>query len=184
MPETINPVPKFFRSAAYTYDELGRLSSALTTGSTGTGSYAQWGLSFSYDRYGNLLKEQSTAGSRKVLLALRSAPQQIRSPALARFLRFPLYSYDANGNIAKGRREPINLRRRKPEPQMPPQSGSSVADYVYDGNGLRVKKCVPSCSSSTTTTRYIYSRFQRHRRIRKWAPLRPLQLANISTLAV
>ena len=37
------------------------------------------------------------------------------------------------------------------------QGTSSVADYVYDGNGNRVKKCTPSCSSATTTTRYIYS---------------------------
>jgi YD repeat-containing protein len=35
-------------------------------------------------------------------------------------------------------------------------NGSSSA-YVYDGNGLRVKKCVPNCSSPTTTTRYIFS---------------------------
>jgi RHS repeat-associated protein len=28
---------------------------------------------------------------------------------------------------------------------------------VYDGNGLRVEKCVPNCTSPTTTTVYIYS---------------------------
>ena len=38
------------RSAAYTYDALGRLSTAATQGSAG---YAQWGLSWTYDRYGN-----------------------------------------------------------------------------------------------------------------------------------
>jgi YD repeat-containing protein len=36
-------------------------------------------------------------------------------------------------------------------------NGSSSGAYVYDGNGLRVKKCVPNCSSATTTTRYIFS---------------------------
>jgi RHS repeat-associated protein len=36
-------------------------------------------------------------------------------------------------------------------------NGSSSAAYVYDGNGLRVKKCIPNCSSATTITRYIFS---------------------------
>jgi RHS repeat-associated protein len=31
------------------------------------------------------------------------------------------------------------------------------AAYVYDGNGNRVKKCVPSCSGSNPTTVYIFS---------------------------
>jgi RHS repeat-associated protein len=36
-------------------------------------------------------------------------------------------------------------------------NGSSVGAYVYDGNGLRVKKCVPNCTSPTTSTVYVFS---------------------------
>jgi RHS repeat-associated protein len=155
MPETINPVPKFFRSAAYTYDELGRLSSALTTGSTGTGGYAQWGLSFSYDRYGNLLKEQSTAGSvGTTCLAVSTSTNQVTGTCALPSLS--TYNYDANGNMLKDGANTLTYDAENRTTNAA-QSGSSVADYVYDGNGLRVKKCVPSCSSSTTTTRYIYS---------------------------
>ena len=34
---------------------------------------------------------------------------------------------------------------------------STNPTYIYDGNGLRVKKCVPNCTSPTTTTVYIFS---------------------------
>jgi RHS repeat-associated protein len=36
-------------------------------------------------------------------------------------------------------------------------NGGSSGAYVYDGNGLRVKRCVPNCTSPTTTTVYIFS---------------------------
>ena len=29
--------------------------------------------------------------------------------------------------------------------------------YVYDGNGLRVRKCAPNCSCPTSSTLYIFS---------------------------
>jgi RHS repeat-associated protein len=32
-----------------------------------------------------------------------------------------------------------------------------VTNYAYDGNGLRVKKCAPNCSSPTSSTVYIFS---------------------------
>ncbi len=38
------------RSVSYTYDALHRLKTAVTTGSA---NYPQWGLSWTYDRYGN-----------------------------------------------------------------------------------------------------------------------------------
>ena len=44
----------------YTYDEIARLKTAVTTGST---AYPQWGLSWTYDRYGNRTAQTVTAGS-------------------------------------------------------------------------------------------------------------------------
>jgi hypothetical protein len=34
---------------------------------------------------------------------------------------------------------------------------SNSGEYVYDGSALRVKKCVPDCTSPTTTTIYVFS---------------------------
>ena len=36
-------------------------------------------------------------------------------------------------------------------------NGGSAGAYVYDGNGLRVKKCVPNCTSPTSYTVYVFS---------------------------
>lgn len=36
-------------------------------------------------------------------------------------------------------------------------NSSSSGTYVYDGNGLRVQKCVPNCTSPTTTVVFVYS---------------------------
>ena len=36
-------------------------------------------------------------------------------------------------------------------------NGGGSGAYTYDGNSLRVKKCVPNCTSPTTTTVYIFS---------------------------
>ena len=36
-------------------------------------------------------------------------------------------------------------------------NGGNAGSYSYDGNGHRVKKCLPSCTSPTSTTVYIFS---------------------------
>jgi RHS repeat-associated protein len=144
------------RSAAYTYDELGRLASALTTGTSGTGGYPQWGLSFTYDRFGNLIKEQSTAGSvGTTCLSVSAFTNQVTGSCAVNPLS--TYNYDANGNMLK---DGANILTYDAENRTTNATigSSSVADYVYDGNGLRVKKCTPSCSaSSPTITVYIFS---------------------------
>ena len=51
--------------------------------------------------------------------------------------------------------------RRDAENRIVSSSGApGTGAYVYDGNGLRVKKCLPNCSNPTTTTVYIYSGHQ------------------------
>lgn len=64
----------------YTYDSLSRLSSAVTTG-------PEWGLSFSYDGFGNRLSQTPTKGSAPTnTVAVDGANQVIG------------HSYDARGN--------------------------------------------------------------------------------------
>ena len=36
-------------------------------------------------------------------------------------------------------------------------NGSAAGAYVYDGNGLRVQKCLPSCGGSNPNTTYLFS---------------------------
>ena len=78
------------RSVTYAFDALGRLSTALTTGSS---SYSQWGLSWTYDRYGNRTAQTVTAGA-----GVPSNSVTI-DPATNRITGAP-YSYDLNRLMA------------------------------------------------------------------------------------
>src|SRR5207249_10067932 len=49
----------------------------------------------------------------------------------------PTYTYDAENRL-------VNYLSANPT-------------YVYDGNGLRVKKCLPNCASPTSFTVYVFS---------------------------
>jgi YD repeat-containing protein len=66
----------------YHYDALRRLTSAATTG-------AEWGLSFTYDGFGNLTQQTVTKGSAPPLsVAVNASTNRIVGQA-----------YDANGNL-------------------------------------------------------------------------------------
>ena len=75
------------RTANYTYDALGRLSRALTNGSTG---FPQWGYTWTYDQYGNRLCQnishgrQWLSGLLILCLSWRSANESARRLVLRR----------------------------------------------------------------------------------------------------
>jgi RHS repeat-associated protein len=123
------------RTVNFTYDDLYRLGTAVTSGS---GSYPQWGLSWSYDRYGNRLAQTVTAGS---------APSN--SLSISPYTnRVDGYSYDAAGNqLTDG----LNTLAYDAENRVKTANGGA-ATYQYDGNGLRVRKV-----AGGTTTVYIFS---------------------------
>lgn len=123
------------RNLTYTYDALGRLSTAVTQGST---NYPKWGLSFIYDRYGNRTAQTVTAGT---------GPSNAVTidPNTNRISGTP-YSYDANGNMTN---DGLNSLSYDAENRLVSSSGSQ---YSYDGNSLRVQKV-----SGGTTTVYIFS---------------------------
>jgi RHS repeat-associated protein len=74
----------------YTYDQLNRLTQASDNSST-----APWGLSFTYDGFGNLLQQSKTAGNPpQMSLQVNPANNQIAND--------PNYVYDANGNLTTG----------------------------------------------------------------------------------
>ncbi len=123
------------RSVKYAYDPLARLASAVTAGSAG---YPQWGLSWTYDRYGNRTAQSVTAGS--------GPSNAVNVSATTNRITDPGYSYDANGNMTN---DGLNALAYDGENRAVSAAG---ATYSYDGNGLRVKKV-----AGATTTGYIFS---------------------------
>ena len=123
------------RNATYTYDALARLSTAVTTGSA---TYPQWGLSWTYDRYGNRTAQTVTAGS--------GPSNSVTVSASTNRITDPGYSYDANGNMTN---DGLNALAYDAENRLVTSGGST---YSYDGNSLRAKKV-----SGGSTTVYIFS---------------------------
>jgi RHS repeat-associated protein len=126
------------RSMTYTYDALYRVSSAVSTGST---AYPKWGLSWTYDRYGNRTDQNQTAGNPPTNHILITAGTN----------RISGDCYDANGNLLAESAPPCPSPTYTYDAENRMVNYSSAA-YSYDGNGLRVKKV-----SGSTTTVYIFS---------------------------
>lgn len=129
------------RSVAYSYDALGRLSSATTTGSPG---YPQWGLSFAYDRFGSRTSQSQTSdGPPTNFLTMSANSNLIYDPV-------PPYTSEARGNMTGDGANTLNYDA---ENRMVTSTGGSSATYTYDGNGFRVQKVV----SGGATTVYIFA---------------------------
>jgi RHS repeat-associated protein len=138
------------RSANYTYDVLGRLSSALTNGSS---AFPQWGYTWTYDQYGNRLCQNLTAGNgyQGCLSFAYPGGAQTNQP--------DGWCFDASGNL---------LAKSGTCPPTAPNfvydgENRMVADpvagatYTYDGNGTRVQKCLPSCTNPSSSTVFVFS---------------------------
>lgn len=135
------------RNVTYTYDALHRLKTALTAGSS---QYPQWGLQWFYDRYGNRDEQAQTHGS----------PPTHNPEIDPNTNRILGYCYDANGNLLAESSSPCPVQTYAYDAAnrlISYSSGGGAGVYVHDGAGLRVKKCVPNCTSPTNTTVYIFS---------------------------
>jgi RHS repeat-associated protein len=134
------------RSATYTYDSLYRLVSAVTGGST---NYPAWGLSETYDRYGNRSAQSIKSGCTGITCPTNS----VTPSATTNRLGSP-YTYDSGGNMTY---DGLNALIYDAENHTTSASGTSAGAYVYDGNGLRVQKCLPACGGSNPNTVYVFS---------------------------
>jgi RHS repeat-associated protein len=132
------------RTEAFAYDSIGRMSAAVSNGST---TYPQWGLSFSYDRYGNRTAQSVTKGmAPSNSIAVNAATNRITTGG---------YAYDLSGNMTNDGNNSLvyNAENRVTSST----GGLGAGAYIYDGSGLRVKKCLPNCSSPSSTTVYVFS---------------------------
>ena len=122
------------RSASYTYNADGVLTAASTTGST---AYPAWGLSWTYDRYGNRTAQIITAGS-----AYSSSPTVSSSTNHITSVGGTSYSYDANGNLTQDDLYKYKLDGENRMVEVDYISGTLLATYAYDGNSNRTVKVV------------------------------------------
>ncbi|MGH9861595.1 MAG: hypothetical protein ACRD5F_16370 [Candidatus Acidiferrales bacterium] len=112
------------RKATYSYDSLHRLKTAVTAGSA---SSPQWGLSMSYDRYGNRTAQSVTAGTAPSHSAAVSA-------ATNRFADTG-YAYDASGNMTA---DGVAAMVYDAESHMTQSTVAGAAtNYTFDGGASR-----------------------------------------------
>jgi RHS repeat-associated protein len=134
----------------YVYDALGRLMTAKTNGSSG---YSQWGLSWTYDQYGNRLCQTVTAGSGY------QGCLSFANPGGAQTNHPDGWCFDASGNLLtkSGTCPPAAPNFVYDGENRMVADPTAGATYVYDGNGTRVEKCLPNCTSPTSSTVFIFS---------------------------
>jgi len=130
------------RSVTYTYDALNRLKTAVTTGST---TYPQWGLSWTYDRYGNRQSQGILSGCSGITCPTNS----VTASATTNRLLAP-YSYDADGNMTNDGSNTLIYDAENRA--VSSTTGGTTTTYAYDSKGFRVKKIIGS-----TTTVYLIS---------------------------
>jgi RHS repeat-associated protein len=127
------------RNMTYTYDSLDRLSNAKSQGST---NYPAWGLSFTYDRYGNRTGQSISSGC----TGLTCPTSSVTVSATTNRLTSSPYTYDANGNMTN---DAVNTTTYDAENRVVSAAGASgTATYSYDGMGRRVQK---TFGGATTT---------------------------------
>ncbi len=122
------------RSVTYIYDVLGRISTAVTTGSI---PYPKWGLSWNYDRYGNRWTQAQSYDAPPTVSLSFSQPNN----------RPDGFGHDASGDMQN---DGLNSLQYDAEQRLISASGNS---YNFDGNNLRVKK---QLSGGGTGTVYIF----------------------------
>src|SRR5262249_20645683 len=127
---------------SFTYDSLNRLTSAQNVAGdcsamTANGRNKNWGNSYSYDAWGNLLTKSVTKCGAENLSVTAGANNQLQGD----------YTYDAAGNMLHDARSNLNYSYDQ-ENRI---TGAAGYTYTYDGDGNRVKM-----SNGSTGTLYWY----------------------------
>jgi RHS repeat-associated protein len=132
------------RTVSYTYDSLHRLKTAVTNGS---GGYPQWGLSWSYDRYGNRTGQSVTHGS-----GPSSSPTISTSTNRITALGGYTYYYDSNGNLTQDDLFKYKYDAENRVVEIRNLSDTLLTSYAYDGHSMQVIKV-----AGGTRTWFLYA---------------------------
>ena len=137
-------------STTYTYDALKRLNTAHTNDSP-----QSWGLSWSYDRYGNRWGQTVTGGS-------GPAPQVTIDASTNRILTSGFSYTDDSGYVAgnltndSAHKYSYDSYNRLTMLDYYPTTGAIAASYGYDSFGRRNQKNLYTNGSVTSATVYVY----------------------------
>jgi len=122
------------RSQSFTYDQLNRITSALTTSTYSTSPAHCWGENYSVDTWGNLQSISATTVSGYTGCTQESGFST--TPNGNNHL--PGFSYDSSGNTSNDGTYGYGWDG---ESQLKSSTyNSATTDYIYDGDGRRVAK--------------------------------------------
>jgi RHS repeat-associated protein len=122
----------------YGYDQLNRVSTLSQTSGVTTGCSSVFGLSWTYDAWGNRTDQNVTAGTCNAFHQTVNAQNRLLSP----------FQYDAAGNMTN---DGTHTYTYDAENRIIQVDGGATATYVYDPSGRRVQK-----TTGGTTTSYTY----------------------------
>ena len=136
----------------YNYDSLNRIKDATENSvANGQSSSSQtWKQTFNYDRFGN--RTFDTANNNTTTLAANCPTNVCNPSANVANNRLTGASYDSSGNTttdAENRSFGYDAENKQTEVKN--SSGQSVGQYIYDGDGKRIKK-----KSALEETIFVY----------------------------
>ncbi|MFN0139119.1 MAG: RHS repeat domain-containing protein [Pyrinomonadaceae bacterium] len=142
---TVGSTQGFTAIQTYAYDDLNRLSSATETIS---GSHT-WKQTFSYDRYGNRRFDAANTTT------LGSCTQAICNPTISTSnnrISQAGYGFDTNGSVTiDGEGKQFFYDAENHQKEVKDSANNSLGQYLYDGDGHRVKKI-----TNSETTIFVY----------------------------
>lgn len=107
----------------------------MTAKTVGSTNYPSWGLSETYDRYGNRYKQTAISGT---CVSIACPQPSYSVSTTTNRLIGPPYAYDASGNMTN---HGINTLVYDAENHVTSATnGSGSGTYTYDGKGQRVEK--------------------------------------------
>lgn len=153
---TVGTSSGFTATQKYYYDSLNRLDDALEESNT----TQTWRQDFTYDRFGNhnfVESNTSFAGFDKLCNGATELCPDLRkklNPGINignnRLSSGQDYTYDSGGNISSdidGRTFVYDAENKQVEVR--DVTNNVIGQYVYDGEGRRIKKVVPSTGETT-----------------------------------
>ncbi len=137
----------------YKYDSLYRLTEAEEKNNTTEGAGQNWIQQFQYDRYGNRTAFSQSIG------AVQTTATPLIDPATNRFVTTNQnFRYDKNGNLTtEGDDRTVIFNGENKQHEVKNAAGQTIGQYLYDGEGKRVKKITWNTQGISETTVFVYS---------------------------